>query len=472
MAITFKPAPKRVSGTGTTSSAGTGSTGKDMTQGSPFKLIFFYSIPLLIGNLVQQLYNMADTIIVGRLLGTAALAAVGTTGPMNFLVLGFVTGLTAGFAVITAQNYGAKDTVALKRSIAMNIILNVAFSVAMTVVALITTEPILRLINTPTEIFADATVYIKIIYWGIGGIVLYNGTSCILRALGDSKTPLYFLVASSVLNIVLDIVFILNFNMGVGGAAWATVISQTLAGLATLIFMIVRYPLVRTTKKDYAWDSYFAWQHLKIGLPMAFQFSITAIGVVVLQGALNIFGAVKIAGYTAAQKVEQLTVGVASTLGVTMANYTGQNLGAGDLNRIKQGTNIGTLLTISFSLVSMAIAMVFAEPLSTLFIEQGEREVIAASRQYLFITAPFYPFLFVIFIYRNVLQSLGRGFMPLMAGAFELVARTVAAYTLPAIAEYAGICFAGPLAWVGAAVPLFISYTVIIKKFRCGVPQS
>ena len=256
MAITFKPAPKRVSGTG--------STGKDMTQGSPFKLIFFYSIPLLIGNLVQQLYNMADTIIVGRLLGTAALAAVGTTGPMNFLVLGFVTGLTAGFAVITAQKYGAKDTVALKRSIAMNIILNVAFSVAMTVVALITTEPILRLINTPTEIFADATVYIKIIYWGIGGIVLYNGTSCILRALGDSKTPLYFLVASAVLNIVLDIVFILNFNMGVGGAAWATVISQTLAGLATLIFMIVRYPLVRTTKKDYAWDSYFACGHCKI----------------------------------------------------------------------------------------------------------------------------------------------------------------------------------------------------------------
>ena len=301
--------------------------GKDMTKGNPLKLIFLYSMPLLVGNIVQQFYNMADTIIVGKLLGTRALAAVGTTGPMNFLIIGFVTGLTAGFAVITAQKYGAKDTENLKKSVAMNLMLNIFFSVVMTAISLITTDPILTIINTPKEIFLESSVYIKIIYWGISGIVLYNGTSCILRALGDSKTPLYFLIASSILNIILDIIFILRFNLGVGGAALATVISQSLSGLGTLVYMIVKYPVIRTRKTDYKWNTYFAWQHLKIGLPMAFQFSITAIGVVVLQGALNIFGSVKIAAYTAAQKVEQLTAVAAGTFGVTMANYTGQNLG-------------------------------------------------------------------------------------------------------------------------------------------------
>lgn len=440
--------------------------GKDMTKGNPLKLIFLYSMPLLVGNIVQQLYNMADTIIVGKLLGTRALAAVGTTGPMNFLIIGFVTGLTAGFAVITAQKYGAKDTENLKKSVAMNLMLNIFFSVVMTAISLITTDPILKIINTPKEIFLESSVYIKIIYWGISGIVLYNGTSCILRALGDSKTPLYFLIASSLLNIILDIIFILRFNLGVGGAALATVISQSLSGLGTLVYMIVKYPVIRTRKTDYKWNTYFAWQHLKIGLPMAFQFSITAIGVVVLQGALNIFGSVKIAAYTAAQKVEQLTAVAAGTFGVTMANYTGQNLGAGDLQRIKEGTNKSALLTIGFSIISMIIAIAFSGPLSALFINKEETQVIEASKLYLYSTAPFYPFLFTIFIYRNVLQSLGRGFMPLMAGVFELLARTIAAYKLPQVAGYLGICLAGPLAWIGASVPLFISYTVIIKKFK------
>jgi len=442
---------------------------KDMTVGEPLKLIFLYSIPLLLGNIIQQLYSMADTIIVGQFLGTNALAAVGTTGPMNFLVLGFISGLTSGFAVITAQQFGAKDENGLKRSVAMNVMLNLIFSITITIIAIVTAKPILRLINTPSEIFEDAATYIIIIYIGIVAIVLYNGTACILRALGDSKSPLYFLIISAILNIVLDIVFISCFDMGVAGAAWATVVSQGLAGVASLIYMIVKFPILRIKKSDFLWNNWFAWQHLRIGLPMAFQFSITAIGVIVLQGALNVFGATKIAAYTAAQKVEQLVAVAAGTFGVTMANYTGQNLGAKRLDRIKDGTNKCCILTVVVSLISMAISLLFSDQMTSLFINANADnliEVLDASREYLHLTALFYPALFVIFIYRNVLQSMGKGFMPLMAGVFELIARTLAAYTLPFVLGYKGICLAGPLAWLVAAIPLFIAYSVIIRRFK------
>lgn len=437
----------------------------DMTEGEPLKLIFKYSVPLLIGNIIQQFYNMADTIIVGRLLGTDALAAVGNTSPMNFLVLGFVTGLTAGFAVITSQRFGAKDFDGVKKSVAMNFILNALSSLLMTVVAISTAAPILSLINTPHEIFADSCTYITVIYIGITVTVLYNSTACILRAVGDSRSPLYFLIVSSVLNIILDILFISEFGMGVGGAAWATVISQTFAGLISLVYMFSRFPILRVNRRHFSPDVRFALQHLKIGLPMAFQFSITAIGVVILQGALNVFGPIKIAGYAAAQKVENLISVAASTFGVTMANYTGQNLGAHRIDRIKEGTKKCCALTVAVSIVSALIAIVFADQLSSLFVDEGQREVIRAARQYLRISAFFYPFLFVIFVYRNVLQSLGRGFMPLMAGVGELVARTVCAYLFPLALGYTGICLAGPMAWITAAVPLVISYIVIIRTF-------
>lgn len=439
---------------------------KDMTIGDPFKLILFYSIPLLLGNMFQQMYSMADTIIVGKLLGTNALAAVGTTGPMNFLVLGFVMGITSGFAVITAQRFGAKDENGVRRSVAMNIMLGIIIGLLCMVASLSTARFILRIINTPIEIFDDAAEYIIIIYIGIPATMLYNATACILRALGDSKSPLYFLIISSILNIILDIVLILYFDMGVAGAAWATVISQAFAGIISLIYMAIRFPILRIHRRDFTWDMWFAWQHLKIGLPMAFQFSITAIGVIILQGALNVFGPVKIAAYTAAQKVEQLVTAAASTFGVTMANYAGQNLGAKNINRIKAGTWQCSILSVLFSIFAMFVVFVFPEQLTSLFIKGTQPDVINASRTYLRICGTFFPVLFLLFIYRNVLQSIGRGFMPLIAGVAELAARTIASYTLPGIFGYAGICIAGPLAWIAATIPLAIAYFVIIKDFK------
>ena len=404
----------------------------DMTEGNPFKLIFFYSIPVILGNLFQNFYSMADSIIVGRLLGTHALAAVGNTGPMTFLILGFISGLTSGFAVITAQAFGSKNQDELKRSIAMNVILNVAFGLLFTFLALITNRPLLEMINTPEEIIADSKLYLDIIYSGIFATVLYNATSCILRAVGDSKTPLVFLIFSSILNIILDIILIKYTDLGVAGAAYATVIAQLISGILSVAYILIRYPELHVKKEHFAWSTSFASRHLKIGIPMAFQFSITAIGVIVLQGALNKFGPNVIAAFTAANKVEQLIAVAAFSFGTVMANYTGQNFGARKLDRIKAGTKAGTILTLCFSVVSMLIAFIFPEQLTSLFVDSasaGYEDVIKYSREYLFLTAMFYPPLFLIFIFRNVLQSIGKTFMPLMGGVFELLARTVCAFT-------------------------------------------
>lgn len=442
---------------------------QDMTEGNPFKLIFFFSIPVLLGNLFQNFYSMADSIIVGRLLGTNALAAVGNTGPMNFLIIGFICGLTSGFAVITAQAFGAKNKEELKRSVAMNIMLNVFFGILFTALALLTNKPILKLINTPAEIIDDSKLYLDIIYSGLFATILYNATSCILRAVGDSKTPLYFLILSSILNIILDIILIKYTTLGVAAAALATVIAQLISGILCVIFIIKKYPELHVKKEHFEWCTSFASRHMKIGAPMAFQFSITAIGVIVLQGALNKFGPNVIAAYTAANKVEQLIAVAAGSFGVVMANYAGQNYGAKRIDRIRAGTTAGTILTLGFSVISMLIAFIFPEPLTSLFVEAGSAEyaeVLQYSKEYLFVTAIFYPPLFLIFIYRNVLQSIGKTFMPLMGGFFELIARSVCAFTLPLLWGYAGICLAGPVAWLSAAIPLMISYMVIIRRIQ------
>ncbi len=443
----------------------------DMTTGEPFKLIALYSLPIMIGQIFQQLYSMCDTIIVGRLLGADALAAVGNTGPMNFLVLGFLYGMTSGFAVITAQKFGAKDEEGLKRSVAVNIILNLVSGIVITLIAAAATMPILHLIHTPKEILQQSFDYIFIIYVGIIAIVLYNGCACILRAVGDSKTPLYFLIVSSALNIILDIVFILNFKWGVAGAAWATVISQGFSGVACFIWIIIKYPMLHTNARHFFNSWNFIWKHLGVGLSMGFQFSITAIGVVVLQGALNKFGPTKIAAYTAAQKVEQLVTVAAGVMGVTVANYCGQNLGAANIKRIKEGVTKSVIISVGFALVAAVLAWTLSDQMTGIFLDKKSMdeaswiEILSSARMYLRFCGLFFPVLFVIFIYRNALQGIGRGFWPLMGGVFELVARTVAAYTLPTVMGFTGIIAAGPLAWFSAAVPLAIAYYITITHF-------
>ena len=438
--------------------------GKDMTQGEPFKLILWFSVPLLLGNIFQQFYNMVDTIIVGKILGTQALAAVGTTGPLNFLVLGFASGITSGFAVLVAQRFGAGDEREMKKAVAAAVELTVGFTVVLTLAATLGAKGLLHLINTPEDIFQGAYEYIVVIFGGMFTMMLYNILACFLRAIGDSKTPLYFLIVSSILNVVLDLVFIINFNMGVAGAAWATVISQGISGVLCFIYMMKKYPMMHLSKEDFKAEKWMYTRHLFIGLPMAFQFSITAIGTVILQGALNLFGSATIAAYTAAGKVEQLVTQPALSFGVTMANYSGQNLGADRVDRIKEGVAKCSVLTLIFAVFASLILIFFGEPLTKLFIDGNQPEVVDTAMVYLRICAMFFPFLNMIFVYRNMLQGVGKSFMPLMAGVFEMIARTVVSFTLPGIIGFTGICLAGPIAWMAAAIPLGITYFIEIKK--------
>ncbi|GAB6167931.1 MATE family efflux transporter [Clostridium carnis] len=437
---------------------------KDMTTGNPVKLILTFSIPLLIGNIFQQFYSMVDTIIVGRYLGVDALAAVGSTGAMAFLVNGFVIGLTGGFAVLVAQRFGANDDEGVRRAVASSLVLSAIMTVVVTFISIISARPLLELMNTPSNIIDDSLSYIIVIYAGNVAIIFYNILSSILRALGDSKTPLYFLIVSSILNIILDIVFIVNFSMGVAGAAYATIISQSVSAILCVIYIIKRFPILKLKKKHWKIRKNYVQKQLRIGIPMALQFAITAAGAMILQGALNAFGSTVIAAYTAASKVEQLVMQPAVTFGVTMATYAGQNLGAGKIDRIKEGVKKCTMISITVSIVSSIVVILFGGAFTRLFMSGNDPSVIEYSRQYLNTVSIFFIPLGLIFIYRNTLQGIGDSFIPMMAGVAELVARTAVAFILPSILGFAGICLAGPAAWIAAATPLGITYFKRIKE--------
>lgn len=432
---------------------------KDMTTGNPVKLILFFSIPLLIGNIFQQFYSMVDTIIVGRFLGVKALAAVGSTGSMTFLIIGFVLGLASGFSVLVSQKFGANDEEGLKKAVASSIILSTILAIIITIISVFAAKPLLRLMNTPNDIINDAATYITIIFAGTAATFFYNMISGILRALGDSKTPLYFLIISSILNVVLDLVFIVNFKMGVSGAAFATVISQGVSGLLCLIYTAKKFPILHLKKEHFKFESEYIKQHLRIGVPMALQFSITAIGAIILQGAVNAFGSTVVAAHTAASRVEQLVMQPSVTFGVTMATYSAQNLGAGSIERIKEGVKKCTIINIIIGIVAALVLIFFGEMFIKMFVSDADPNVIAYAKKYLNTVAFFFIPLSLIFIYRNTLQGMGYTFVPMMAGVAELVARTIVAFTLPALIGYAGICLAGPMAWIAAAIPLILSYS-------------
>ena len=438
----------------------------DMTKGNPLKIFIFFTIPLLIGNVFQQLYSMVDTIIVGRFVGVDALAAVGSTGSLFFLVNGMILGLTSGFGVLVAQKFGAKDEIGLKKAVASNITLTILSTICITVVALLVKTPLLKMMNTPENIFKDANTYITIIFAGIITQAIYNMSAGILRALGDSKTPLYFLIVSSVINVILDLLFIINLKMGVAGAAYATNIAQGVSAVLCLIYSYKKFKVLRLKKDNFKVESSYYTKHLKVGIPMGLQFSITAVGIIIVQSAINVFGSVVIASYTASSKVLQLVMQPSISFGVTIANYAGQNLGAGRFDRIKNGMSIMNLVSIVTSLIAGAVLIFFGKYFVNLFIENPTTEIFDYAQQVFNYSATFFIPLGFIFVYRNVLQGMGDSFVPMMAGVFELIARALVAFTLPKFIGFTGICLSDPLAWIAAAVPLMITYYNKMKKIE------
>lgn len=439
---------------------------KDMTTGSPLKNIIRFCLPLMVGNLFQQFYNMADTIIVGQFVGKNALSAVGSVGPLNFMIIGTVIGLCTGFAIPIAQRFGAQDIQNLKKYVANIIYTSIVVGVIFTCVAVLFARPLLEVLNTPIELRDEAYSYIVVIFAGIGATMLYNLLASIVRALGDSKTPLYFLLFSSFLNIGLDLLLIIVFQMGVRGAAVATVISQFISGVLCFIYVKRSFPILHLTKETKALDFTFIKNLLKNGLPMALQFSITAIGSVMLQSCVNGLGADCIAAVTIGGKTQLMIVLPAETIGITMATYCGQNLGAKKFDRIEKGVHRGIALAFGYAAIGFCVARFLGPYLSLLFIDGSETEVIALAQQYINAGSYFYLILSLLFVLRNALQGLGYSFTAMLTGMFELVARGIMGFGFVNTIGYAAACIANPIAWIAADLFLIPAYIIVSRKVK------
>ncbi len=443
---------------------------KSMTAGSPAKLILLFALPLFIGNLFQQVYNMADAFIVGRMLGVNALAAVGCTGSLTFLLIGFAQGLSAGFSILTAQRFGAGEMDGVRQSYAASLVLGGVISLVLMAASMAGTRQLLVLLQTPPEILEDATRYLIVIFAGIPATMLFNVVSNVLRALGDSKTPLYFLVGGCVLNILLDVLLILYTPLGVMGAGVATVIAQLLAGAACVVYIHKAFPALRLHRSDWKFSRREVLRHLQMGLPMGFQSSIIAIGSLMLQYALNSLGSTAVAAFTAANKLESLGTLPLCSFGLAMGTFVAQNYGAGKLHRIRTGVLQCSAMALSWSVFMGVVFLVFGRQLATLFVGR-DAQVTGLSYIYLCVVAFSMWVLALLFIFRYSLQGLGQSFVPTFAGIMELVMRGVCAVCLVGPFGFTGACLANPMAWSGSAVPLVIAFFITMRRLTLSMPE-
>ena len=443
---------------------------KNLTEGNPTKLIFFFTLPLIAGNIFQQMYALVDTLLVGRFLGVDALAAVGCTGSLMFLMIGFVVGLTTGFSIYTGQRFGARDLDGVRRSAAACIVLSVLFSVLLTVGGVLACPALLRFMQTPPEIMEDALAFINIIYGGVVTQVFFMMITNLIRALGDSRRPTYMLAFGLTVNIVLEPVFLLGFGWGVPGAALATVASQAIGIAVALVYIAKRFPLLHLKREDWHMTRPLLLAHMRIGLPMGIQTSVIAMGAVILQVALNQLGPVAVAAYAASQKVDTIAIMPMMSFGMAMAAYTAQNFGARRLDRIELGVKKCMLMSGIFSIAAGAFNILCGPYIMYLFVGDGQQQVIDYGQLYLVINGVCYLILSQLFIYRYTLQGLGQTVVPTIAGIMELVMRAAAALVLVTNFGYIGACFASPLAWIGSCVPLAIAYYATrrtLRKERC-----
>ena len=446
---------------------------KDLTKGAPLKLLLLFSIPLLIGNIFQQLYNLADIVIVGRTLGVDALAAVGAVSPVFFLIMFAIVGLNNGFAVITGQQFGAQNENGVRRSVVISLILSTVITIVFSIICGILMKPILFMMNVPQEIFSDAYWYIQICVIGLFTVNFYNLAASIVRALGDSKTPLYFLILASILNVFLALLFILKFNMGVPGSAIAVVLSQGFSVVLCFLYVKKRFPILHLKKSDWSFpkeyrkqDYDFIMEHLKVGFPMAMQFSVLGIGILIIQSVCNTFGSNVIAAMTAALRIEQIATMPMISFGVALSVFVAQNYGAKDLNRVRYGVIKSSLINLILSIAMALIMRHWGSDIVGIFIGNEKTEVIKIAHEYLWISTLFYFFLGQIFIFRNALQGMGKPLIPLTSSFAELIIRSFAAVYLAVKFGYYGIFYSGPIAWITASLVLSVGYFINIKKLK------
>ena len=446
-------------------------TTKDMTSGSTMKLILGFAVPLLMGMLFQQVYSLVDTIIVGRFLGVSALAAVGATGSINFLIVGFCQGICNGFALPVAQRFGAKDYGGLRKYVGNSAVLAIIFGGAITLITVIACRPILELMQTPSDIIDLSYNYIVVIFAGIPAIMLYNILSAYLRSLGDSVTPVIFLVISAGLNIGLDLLFIVTFKWGVFGAAFATVFSQAVSGILCLILIIKKFDILHLKRDDWKLDWDYTRYLLIMGLPMGLQYSITAIGSVILQSSVNTLGSTAVASMTAGSRISMFVVCPFDALGSTMATFGGQNVGAGRLDRLGRGLRSAVTLGAIYSALILVVLIFFGRDLILLFVNASEVTVIAQAKQFLVTNAAFYLMLALVNIVRFLIQGMGFSGFAVFAGVFEMVARALVGLVFVPIFGFTAACFASPLAWIFADCFLIPAFFHCRKKLQSAMTR-
>jgi putative MATE family efflux protein len=441
-----------------------------LTTGRPWRVILVFAVPLLLGNVVQQLYQVTDAFIVGRTLGVDALAAVGSTGALLFMLLGFAWGLTSGFAIPTAQAFGAGDAAAVRRSVVAGTWLTGAAGLVLTLVAVLLAGPALRLLQTPPELVGQATTFATVSFAGAAATMFFNYLSAVIRAIGDSRTPLVFLAVCCGLNVALVLLLVRGAGLGVGGAALATVVSQAISVGLCLTFIRRRVPALHVARGQWRPDRAAVLRHLHLGLPMGFQASIVAIGALAVQLRLNEIGADAVAAYTTAARVDGLAVTFLASLGLAVSTFVAQNHGAGRPDRIRAGVSQGVLLSV---VVALAIGVVLVTAGSAIvagFVGPDEQVVVDMAAQLLTVNGCTYSLLGVLFVVRGALQGLGRTLVPTAAGVAELVMRVGAAIVLGSAFGYAGVVWGNPLAWLGSVVLLVPAY--LRARRDLGVPAD
>lgn len=439
---------------------------KDMTNGSPSRHILGFAVPMLFGMLFQQFYNLVDTIIVGKTLGVEALAGVGATGSINFMIIGFCMGVCNGFVIPVAQCFGAKKPADLRKYVFNGYICSIVFAIVLTLASVIFCCRILIIMNTPADIIDHAYNYIVVIFIGIPTVFLYNMVSGVIRSLGDSKTPVVFLVLSSIINVVLDFFLILVCKMGVAGAGWATVTSQLISGLTCLIYMYKKYDILKGDKSERVLDRRFITNLCMNGVPMGLQYSITAIGSTILQAAVNTLGSTYVAAMTAGSKMFNFTCCPFDALGSTMATYAGQNVGAAKIKRLGQGVRSAMIIGSVYSVLSLIALYFTTDYIALLFVNASETTIIALTRQFILASACFYIPLTGVNVVRFCIQGMGFSVFAISAGILEMIGRAFAAIILIPSIGFMGACLASPIAWIAADAFLFPAFIHCAKKLN------
>ncbi len=439
---------------------------KTMTEGKPAFLILTFALPLMIGNVFQQLYTVVDTMVVGKALGVPALAAIGAADWMNWLMLGVIQGITQGFGILMAQAFGAGKYKELRQTVGCSAILSLLSSVLLLCAGQCIAHPVLSLLQTPPEIMDNALLYLRIMYLGVPIVMSYNLFATILRSLGDGRTPLLAMIAAAVVNILLDLLFVLVFGFGIGGAAAATLIAQLFSSLFCL-YRIRRIEVLSLCPADFCLQGHLPAKLLMLGFPMAFQNAVISVGGMIVQFVVNGFGVIFIAGFTATNKLYGVLEVAATSYGYSMITYAGQNLGAGKITRIRKGMRAALTISLVTSALIAAVMLLFGRAILSGFISGTPQEfelTLQVAYRYLAVMSTFLPILYILHVTRSTIQGMGNTVLPMVSGIAEFIMRAASAILLPAVVGESGIFYAEIMAWAGADLILVISYFVVIKK--------